>query len=107
MTARRNQGKRKRGDNGRAAQAQVPNYDNDAPAPVHVPIFPKLTSLSLDLLAFSTIVPGTGVLFNLVLNAIQRHKVNKTPLTTQRLCIENCVIREKQANALATREGSL
>ena len=87
-------------DNGRGAQGQTPN-DNDsyAPARGYVPIFPKLTSLRLKSLDFNkNVVPGSGVLFNLVLNAVQRRKVNKTPLTT--LCIEHCVIRGKQAKVL-------
>jgi len=90
---------RKCGNNGRGAPAPAPN-DNDshAPARVYVPIFPKLTSLRLQSLNFNDLVPGSGVLFNLVLNAVQRRKVNKTPLTT--LCIEACVIRGKQAKVL-------
>jgi len=82
-------------DNGRGAEAQAANdNDNHAPAPMHVPIFPKLTSLRLKTLNFTY----SGVLSDLVINAVQQRKVNKTPLTT--LCIEKCVIREKQAAAL-------
>jgi hypothetical protein len=91
------QGKGKRGGNDKGAQAQAPD-DDDGLAPVHVPIFPKLTSLSLEWLDFTDEVPGSGVLYDLVMNAVQRRKANKTPLTT--LCIEHCVIMEKQAKAL-------
>jgi len=37
-------------------------------------------------------------LFDLVINAVLQRKVYKAPLTT--LCIEKCVIGEKQADAL-------
>jgi len=98
-TARGEERKRKRGDNGRGAQAQPENDDdNDRLAPVHVPIFPKLTSLLLEFLDFTDAVPGSGVLYDLVLSAVQRRKENTTPLTT--LYIDRCVIREEQANAL-------
>ena len=41
--------KGKRSENGKGVQAPVPDADdNDGPAPVYVPIFPKLTSLSLE-----------------------------------------------------------
>jgi len=93
-------GKSKRGgDNGRGAQAEAPDdSDSHAPAPVHVPIFPKLMTLRLNSLDFNDVVPGSGVLFDLVLNVVQRRKVNETPLTTLR--IEQCDIRVKQADAL-------
>jgi hypothetical protein len=52
----------------------------------------------LESLEFNTVVPGSGVLFNLVLNAVLWRNVNKMPLTT--LSIQNCEIKEKQANAL-------
>jgi len=97
-TARGKQGKRKRGDKGRGARAQVPdddNDDNDGPAPVHVPIFPKLRSLILRTLNFTDAVPGSGVLYDLILNTVQWRKVNKTPLTT--LWITNCVISADEA----------
>jgi hypothetical protein len=90
---------RKCGDNSGGVQLQVQNDDeNDGPAPVRVPIFPKLTSLTLDSLDFNDVVPGSGVLFDLIVNALWRRKVNNTPLTT--LSIDDCVISEKQANAL-------
>jgi len=94
-TARGIRGKRKRGDKGRGARAQVPDDDNDGPAPAHVPIFPKLRSLMLKGLDFSDAVPGSGDLYDLILSAVQRRKVNKRPLTT--LCITNCVISADQA----------
>jgi len=94
--------KRKHGDNDRGAGAQGPDDDdNDGPAPVHVPIFPKLTSLSLESLNFTDRVfvgDGWGDLSDLALSAVQWRKANKTPLTT--LCIDNCVISEEQAKAL-------
>jgi len=97
--ARGKGGKRKRGDGDRGARAQVPDNDNKhGPAPVHVPIFPKLTSLLLLTLDFTDAVSGSGVLYDLVLSTVQWRKANKTPLTT--LCINNCVIREEQAKAL-------
>jgi len=99
-TAQEERRERKCGDNRRGAGAQGPDDDdNHAPAhDVHLPIFPKLTYLLVHSLDFNTVMPGTGVLFDLVLNAVRGRKVNLTPLTT--LCIEGCVIREKQANAL-------
>jgi len=82
-------------DNGRGAEAQAANdNDNHAPAPMHVPIFPKLTSLRLKTLNFTY----SGVLSDLVINAVQQRKVNKTPLTT--LYIDECVIKEEQADTL-------
>jgi len=75
------------------------NDDNDdGLAPVHVPIFPKLTSLLLEVLDFSDEVPGSGILYDLVMGAAQRRRANKTPLTT--LCIDKCVISKEQARAL-------
>ena len=101
-TARGNRGKTKRSDNGRGAQAHAPNDDkNDEPAPVQMPsgpIFPKLTSLRLEMLSFTDAVPGSGVLYDLVMSTVQIRKANKTPLTG--LYVYNCVIREEQAKAL-------
>ena len=98
-TAREKLGKRERGDNGRGAQAQASkDDDNDGPIPVHVPIFPKLTFLRLEMLDFTDTRPGSSDLYDLILSAVQRRKMNKTPLTT--LCIYSCVINEEQANAL-------
>src|SRR5712672_2656612 len=94
-------GKSKCGDNGRGAQAHAPNDDdNDGPATVHVSIFPKLTSLLLEMLYFTDAVPGSGILYDLVMSAVQLRKANKTPLTT--LYIDNCVIPEEQTKALET-----
>jgi len=96
---RGNQRERKWGEHGRGAQAQAPiDDDNHGPAPVYVPIFPKLTALLLTSLAFYHVMPGSDTLFNLLLKAIKRRKANKTPLTM--LCIDDCFIREKQANVL-------
>jgi len=98
-TACGRQRERKGGDNGRRAWAEAPrDDDNHGPAPVHVPIFPKLTSLTLESLDFTDAIPGFGVLYDLVLRAVQWRKANKTPLTT--LWIERCVISEEQASAL-------
>ena len=91
--------KRKHGDNDRGAGAQGPDDDdNDGPAPVYMPMFPKLTSLSLDSLDFTDALPGSGDLSDLILSAVQWRKANKTPLTI--LCIDNCTIMEEQANTL-------
>ena len=89
MTAHGKGRKREYGNNGRGAQSQVPD---------DVPIFPKLTSLVLESLKFTDAVAGSGVLFHLVLGAVQRRLTYETPLTM--LCINRCVIREKQAKAL-------
>jgi len=98
-TAREQPGKRKRGDDGRGAQAQASKVDdNDGPVPVHVPIFPKLTFLRLEMLDFTDTRPGSGDLYDLILSAVHWRKLNKTPLTT--LCIYTCVIHQGQANAL-------
>jgi len=94
MTARGKGRKRKRGDIGRGAQAQAPN-DNDVPASVHVPIFPKLTSLLLEMLDFGDAVPVSGGLYDPVMSTVKRRKASKAPLTT--LYIDNCVIREERA----------
>jgi len=93
-------GKRKRGDNDRTTGPQVPDdSDGNGPAPVHVWIFPKLTSLLLEELNFADAVPGLGVLYDLILSAVQRLKANEMPLTA--LHIDYCMIREKPARALA------
>jgi len=98
-TIRRKGGKRKRGDNGRGSRAQVPDNDHSrGPITAHVPIFPKLTSLLLETLDFTDAVFGSGVMYDLVLSAVQWRKANKTLLTA--LCIDNCVISEEQAKAL-------
>jgi len=84
---------------GRAALAQAPdNGDSDELTPIHVPIFPKLTSLLLQLLYFTDEVPGSGTLYDLVRNTVQRRKASETPLTT--LCVNNCAITPEQAKAL-------
>jgi len=72
--------------------------DNDGPAPVYMPMFPKLTFLPLDSLDFTDALPGSGDLSDLILSAVQWRKANKTPLTI--LCIDNCTIMEEQANTL-------
>jgi len=79
-------------------QAQVPDDSNHKPIPVRVPIFPKLASLLLESLDFAGGVPGLGVLYDLILSAVQQRKANEMPLTT--LCIDHAVIEEKQAKAL-------
>jgi len=103
-TVRGKRRKRKRGDDAtRGAETQVPNDDNNhvpAPVPVHVPIFPKLTSLILKALDFSEAVPGSGVVYDLILSAVQRRKATKTPLTT--LCIDKCVISTDEAGKFKT-----
>ena len=77
-------------------QAYAPNDDdNDWPAPVHVPIFPKLTSLLLEMLDFGDAVPVSGGLYDPVMSTVKRRKASKAPLTT--LYIDNCVIREERA----------
>jgi len=96
--ARGKRGKWKRGDRGRGSRAQVLDDDNDddhGPASAHVPIFPKLTALMLKTLDFTDAVPGSGDLYDLILSAVQRRKVNKRPLTT--LCIANCLISPDEA----------
>jgi len=65
---------------------------------VKVPIFPKLTSLLLEMLDFSTEVPGLGVLFDFILSAVEQRKAKKTPLTT--LCIDRCIISAEEAGEL-------
>jgi len=92
--------KRRRGDNGRGTRRQAANNNNDndsVSAPVLVPIFPKLTSLLLEMLYFNDVVPGSGALHDLVLSAVKRRKAKKTPLST--LCIAHCVIRAEKAAA--------
>jgi len=54
-----------------------------------------LRSLILRTLNFTDAVPGSGVLYDLILNTVQWRKVNKTPLTT--LWITNCVISADEA----------
>jgi len=91
--------KRRRADNNKGVRARAPDEDdNHGPAAIHVPIFPKLTSLLLELQDFNDMVPGSGVLFDLILSIVKLRKAKKTPLS--RLCITDCVINEEQANAL-------
>jgi len=99
--ARGKGGKSKCGGKGKGsagAQVRYVDIDNHGPGPMHIPIFPKLTSLLLEMVYFSDTVPGSGALCDLVMDAVKRRKEHKTPLTT--LCIDNCVIREEQAKAL-------
>jgi len=63
-----------------------------------MPIFPKLTSLLLEMLDFNTEVPAFRFLFDLILSAVRRRKANKTPLTT--LCIDRCIITAEEAGEL-------
>jgi len=85
-----------RGDDARGARARAPDDDdNHGPAPIHMPVFPKLTSLLLESLDFHDAVPGWGVLYDLILSVVQRRTATKTPLTT--LCIDNCVISAIEA----------
>ncbi|KAI9430730.1 hypothetical protein F5148DRAFT_191660 [Russula earlei] len=83
------QGKKKR--RGNPAQAS-----NDAPA--HVPIFPKLTTLVLEMLDFSDRVAPSGILYDVLTNAFKWRKSNKPRLRT--LGINSCVISMKRAKAL-------
>jgi len=97
----RKERKREYIDDGRGAQAQAPgddHDDDDGPAPVHVPIFPKLTSLSLEELDFTDEVPASGVVYDLIMSVVQRRKAKGMSLTTLR--IECCMIRKEQAEAL-------
>jgi len=44
--------------------------------------------------------PGSGVVYDLILSAVQRRKATKTPLTT--LCIDKCVISADEAGKFKT-----
>jgi len=100
MAARRKGGTRKCDVNRRGARAQVLDDDDesDGPAPLHVTTFPKLTSLLLSALDFADLAPGFGILYDLVLSAVQWRKANNTPLMT--LGIRHCDISKKQAKTL-------
>jgi len=52
--------------------------------------FPKLASLLLEDLNFNTVVPYSGTLYDVILNAVRQYKVNKTPLQT--LSLGRCII---------------
>jgi len=98
---RRSSGKGRHDDNGRDTRGQAPDNDdnNDSvSALVHAPIFPKLTSLLLEMLIFNDVFPSSGILFDLVLSTVEQRKAKKTPLTT--LCIDQCTISEDEADAL-------
>jgi len=102
-TAGGNGGKCKRGDDANGAWARAPdNDDNDnhGPAPVHMPPFPKLTSLLLKELDFSNTVPGWDDLYDLIVSMVEQREATKTPLKT--LCIERCVISADEADGLET-----
>jgi len=89
--------KRGRGDNCRGPQWQTPN-NNSLSALVLMPIFPKLTSLLLEKLDFTHVVPGSGVLYDLILNAVKRRRAKK-PLVSA-MCITRCAISAEEAVAL-------
>jgi len=71
--------------------------DNGRGAGVQVPIFPKLTSLLLARLNFSDVVPGLGVLHDLVLTATLWRKAKKSSPTA----------RSAQRRSLCSRGSSL
>jgi hypothetical protein len=52
------------------------------------------------MLDFLNAVLGSGVLFDIVLSAVQRCKATKMPLTP--LCIDHCVISTDEASKLET-----
>jgi len=88
--------KRSRSDNGRGTGAQVPNDDDkNAPGPVDVPTFPKLTSLLLEMLLFRNAAP---VLHDLILTALKWRKAEKIPFSTLR--ITHCMISAEEVTAL-------
>jgi len=92
--------KRGRTDNGRGPRGRASNHnsnDSSGSAPVQVPIFPKLTSLLLEMLDFNDMVPGSGILHDLILSVVKQRKARKTPLS--RLCITHCVISVEEAVA--------
>jgi|SRR5712671_2316135 len=76
---------------------QTPN-NNSLSALVLMPIFPKLTSLLLEKLDFTHVVPGSGVLYDLILNAVKRRRAKK-PLVSA-MCITRCAISAEEAVAL-------
>jgi len=86
--------KRKRGK--RATQVQVAN---NAPGILATATaFPKLTCLLLENLNLAAAVPDHGVLYDILMNAIQWRKTNKMPLKT--LAVDLCAITARPANSL-------
>ena len=84
---------RKKKRNNRDAPAQASN--NDTP---HVPVFPMLESLSLEELDFDESVHDAGVVYDMLVNILQRRKAYSVPL--KMLSIVRCRISTKRANAL-------
>ena len=60
--------------------------------------FPKLASLLLENLNFNTVVPYSGTLYDVILNALRQYEANKTPLQT--LDIGRCIITADRAKSL-------
>ena len=82
-------------DSGDVTLAQ--SAESTAP-PAHTPIFPKLTSLLLKNLDFGE-TESPGILFDVVQNGLRQRKVAYgTPL--KMLCIDDCAINTKRAEAL-------
>ena len=86
--------KRKRGK--RATQVQAAN--NSLGVRATPTAFPKLTSLFLEDLNLAAAVPDHGVLYDILMNAIQWRKTNKIPLET--LAVVFCAITARPANSL-------
>ncbi|KAI0000805.1 hypothetical protein BJV74DRAFT_820806 [Russula compacta] len=92
-TRSRGKGGKGKNRNNRDAPAQASN--NDTP---HVPVFPKLESLSLENLDFDKSVPNAGVVYDMFATVLQRRKAYNVPL--KRLSIDQCCISTNRANAL-------
>jgi len=90
--------KRRRGDNVGGTQFNNNDNTNCVSAPAHAPMFPKLTSLLLEMLFFDILVSGTYDIFDLILETVKRRKATKTPLTT--LCIDQRQISAEEASEL-------
>ena len=84
-----------RNNRGRTLAQPARNIASHTPAP----IFPKLTFLSLKRLDFAENEQPSGILFDVVQKGLRQRMVgHRTPL--RMLCIDDCTISAKRANAL-------
>ena len=94
-TMARGKGKKRKCDK-RATQVQAAN--NSPGVRATATAFPKLTSLLLENLNLAAAVPDHGILYDILMNAIQWRKTNKVPLKT--LAVDSCAITARPANRL-------
>ena len=89
-------GKKSRRDNRDSTPAQLAR---SATSRSHVPIFPKLTLLSLKRLNFAENKHPSGILFRVVQSALRQRKAAYRA-ALEMLCIDDCAISIRRAKAL-------